>query len=95
MSALNGYDAVLLWRMWQQGDEGARDTLVRYNAEDVASLPALAEITYNKLTERLAGRLPTDVSSLPPTHRHDIDLPFDMNVIERLKSVKFGIGQVL
>ena len=99
LSALNGYDAVLLWRMWQQGDEGARDTLVRYNAEDVASLPALAEITYSKLAGRLAGRpagrLPTDVSSLPPTHRHDIDLPFDMKVIERLKSVKFGIGQAL
>ena len=89
LSALSGYDAVLLWRMWQRGNEGARDTLVRYNAEDVASLPALAEIVYN----RLAGRLPTEVSSLAPSHRHDIELPYDADVIEHLSKVKFGTGR--
>ena len=88
LSALSGYDAVLLWRMWQQGSAGARDTLVRYNAEDVASLPALAEIVYN----RLAERLPTDVCRLEATHRHDIDLPYDSDVIEHLKDMKFGTG---
>ena len=89
LSALNGYDAVLLWRMWQQGNEGARDTLVRYNAEDVASLPALAEIVYN----RLAGRLPTEVRNLAPSHRHEIDLPYDADAIGHLKQVKFGTGR--
>ena len=87
MSALNGYDAVLLWRMWQQGSEGARDTLVRYNAEDVASLPALAEIAYN----RLAGRLFAGGCSLSASHRHEIDLPYDIDVIEYLKAGKMGV----
>ena len=89
LSVLSGYDAVLLWRMWQRGSAGARDTLVRYNAEDVASLPALAEIVYN----RLAERLPTDVCSLGATHRHDIDLPYDSDVIEHLKDMKLGTGR--
>ena len=86
LSALSGYDAVLLWRMWRQGNRGARDTLVRYNAEDVASLPALAELTYNKL----AGRLLTEVRSLSATHRHEIDLPYDIDVIEHLQAMKSG-----
>ena len=84
LSALNGYDAVLLWRMWHRGSEGARDTLIRYNAEDVASLPALAEIAYN----RISSRLPTEIWRLEPTHRHEIDLPYDTDVIERLKRAK-------
>ena len=87
LSALSGYDAVLLWRMWQQGSEAARDTLVRYNAEDVASLPALAEIVYN----RLAGRLSAGVCGLSASHRHDIDLPYDIEVIEHLKATKMGV----
>ena len=95
LSALSGYDAVLLWRMWQQGSGGARDTLVRYNAEDVASLPALAEIAYNRLAGRLAGRLPNEVGSLSATHRHGIDLPYDMDVIEHLKQIRFGTGRAL
>ncbi|HJO81168.1 MAG TPA: ribonuclease H-like domain-containing protein, partial [SAR202 cluster bacterium] len=52
LSTLDGYDAVLLWRMWLNGDQGAKDTLIRYNAEDVASLPRLAEITYTRLTQK-------------------------------------------
>ena len=90
LSALSGYDAVLLWRMWQQGSSGARDTLVRYNAEDVASLPALAEIVYN----RLAERLPTKVSGLRAMHRHDISLPYDADVIERLKGINPAMGRL-
>ena len=86
LSALSGYDAVLLWRLWQQGSEAARDTLVRYNAEDVASLPALAELTYNEL----AGRLRSGICDLTATHRHDIDLPYDADVIEHLHLLKSG-----
>ncbi len=84
LSVLSGYDAVLLWKLWQQGDERARDTLVRYNAEDVASLPALAELVYN----RLAGRLPIQTDDLAPTHRCDIDLPYDLDIIEQLGYMK-------
>lgn len=96
LSALSGYDAVLLWRMWHdEGSEAARDTLVRYNAEDVASLPALAEIVYNRLLGRLADRLPTGVQSLAPMHRHEIELPYDVEVIERLRHLHVGKGRSL
>lgn len=89
LSALSGYDAVLLWRMWQRhGSDSARDTLIRYNAEDVASLPALAEIAYNRLTNRLQA----DVPRLPPSHRHEIDLPYDTDVIDYLTRAKSGLG---
>ena len=92
LSALNGYDAVRLWRMWQRyGSDSARDTLIRYNAEDVASLPALSEITYN----RLADRLQADVPQLPPSHRHDIDLPYDTDVIDYLTRAKSAMGSAL
>ena len=83
LSALNGHDAVTLWREWTHGDPRALDTLVRYNAEDVASLPALAETAYNRLAARLPT--PTELPTLTPTHRHSIDLPYDTDVIERIK----------
>lgn len=80
LTALNGYDAITLWRRWTRGDNAARETLIRYNAEDVASLPALAEIAYNRLSESL----PIPCEPLTPLHRHDIDLPFDEDVIEQI-----------
>lgn len=91
LSALNGYDAVRLWGMWRRGSDEARQTLVRYNAEDVASLPALAEIVYN----RLAARLPISAERLAPSHRHNIDLPYDLGVIERLGYVNARAGRAL
>ena len=84
LSTLNGFDAVRMWRMWQMGDAGARHTLIRYNAEDVASLPRLADIVYDSLADRLGiplGRL--DRSPVP-----DIALPFDGEVIRRLAMMK-------
>ena len=84
LQELDGFDAVLMWQMWLNGDAGARDTLVRYNAEDVASLPLLCETVYNKL----AADLPTRADTLAPSHRHDIDLPFDPQVVERTKDYR-------
>ncbi|MCH9009196.1 MAG: ribonuclease H-like domain-containing protein [Chloroflexi bacterium] len=84
LSELDGFDAVLMWQMWLNGDRAARDTLVRYNAEDVASLPLLSETVYNKL----AAELPTEVDALAPSHRHDIDLPFDPQTVERTKEYR-------
>ena len=84
LSGLDGFDAVRMWRMWQMGDAGARDTLIRYNAEDVASLPRLADIVFDGLADRLGvprGRL--DRSPVP-----DIGLPFDGEVIRRLELMK-------
>lgn len=83
LTALSGHDAVTLWQEWTRGDARALETLVRYNAEDVASLPALAEIAYDRLAARLP--MPTSAPPLAPTHRHSIDLPYDIDVIERIK----------
>jgi uncharacterized protein YprB with RNaseH-like and TPR domain len=80
LAGLTGYDAVLLWRMWQEGEAGARDTLIRYNAEDVASLPALAEIVYNALL----AELPVSQSPIEHRPRPVIDLPYDPDVVRRL-----------
>lgn len=80
LAGLSGYDAVLLWRMWLDGNKSARDTLIRYNAEDVASLPALTEIVYNQLASKLSIRL----QPLTPAFRHEIDLPYDMDTIRLL-----------
>ncbi len=46
LSMLTGRDAVALWNMAQEGEPRAMETLIRYNSEDVASLPRLAEYAY-------------------------------------------------
>ena len=81
LSSLNGYDAVRMWRMWTAGNDGALKTLVRYNAEDVLSLPKLAEIAYN----RLAAGIEAPVSALEQWSYSQIDLPYDTDVIRSLK----------
>jgi hypothetical protein len=73
-----------MWQMWLNGDEGARDTLIRYNAEDVASLPLLSETVYNKL----AAELPAKADALAPSHRYDIDLPFDPQTVDKTKDYR-------
>ena len=88
LGSLDGFDAVLMWGLWQQGDAGAKDTLIRYNAEDVVSLPALTEIVYN----RLSAPLPVPCEPLEPAARHNIDLPFDIDVIRELKKVRTRYG---
>ena len=62
LSGIQGADAVALWHRWRQGDRDARETLIRYNEADVASLPALADIAYS----RLASRLPLVTAPLEP-----------------------------
>ena len=81
LSSLNGYDAVRMWRMWTAGNDGALKTLVRYNAEDVLSLPKLAEIAYN----RLAAGIEAPVSTLEQQAYPQVDLPYDTDVIRSLK----------
>ena len=82
MEGLDGYDAVVLWELYRRGDSRALETLVRYNAEDVASLPRLAELAYNGL----AGQLPIAVPSLPLSPRPDLDLPYDRRLVARLRA---------
>ena len=81
LGGLDGFDAVLLWQMWREGHSGARETLARYNAEDVASLPGLAEFVYNRLVSRQA----VACQLLQPSARAIIDLPYDMEVVSELK----------
>ena len=85
LSVLNGYDAVRMWSMWREGDRGALETLVRYNAEDVLSLPKLAEIAYNHLYSAI-GAPAADLESWPYSAG---DLPYDVDVIARLKRPAF------
>lgn len=80
LSALSGYDAVRMWWMWQHGDEGALQTLIRYNAEDVQSLPKLAEIAYNHLSSTIGS----PAGPLAPHTYPENDLPYDVDVIARL-----------
>ena len=81
LSSLNGYDAVRMWRMWTAGDDGALKTLVRYNAEDVLSLPKLAEIAYNRLINGIGA----PVSELERWAYQETVLPYDPDVIRALK----------
>ncbi|AIE87316.1 ribonuclease H-like domain-containing protein [Fimbriimonas ginsengisoli] len=47
---LDGLDAIRLWRRYTTlGDDGALDTLVAYNREDVVNMERLAEIAYDGL----------------------------------------------
>jgi len=80
LAGLSGFDAVRMWSLWRGGDSGALETLIRYNAEDVASLPSLAESAYNGLL----ARLPLSRPPIDPWSRPDIDLPYDRDLIERL-----------
>jgi hypothetical protein len=41
LRGVNGYDAMVLWKRWQQGDRDALETLLQYNADDVWNLALL------------------------------------------------------
>ena len=87
LSSLNGYDAVRMWRMWSRGNEGALDTLIRYNAEDVYSLPKLAEIAYR----RIANSIGAPNGGLDSWEYPESDLPYDLDVIRELGAPRFGL----
>jgi uncharacterized protein YprB with RNaseH-like and TPR domain len=59
LQGMNGYDAVLLWNRYLQGDTLALDTLIRYNREDVVNLKTLMELAYRTQRSRLP--LPRDL----------------------------------
>ncbi len=81
LATLNGYDAVRMWQMWWRDDNaGALDTLIRYNAEDIFSLPKLADIAYN----RIAASIQAPAPKLEPLQYPIADLPYDPNIIDRL-----------
>jgi len=85
LADLDGFDAVRLWHMGQEGEPDAVPTLIRYNAEDVVSLPRLAE----RAIRDLAAGTPladTAVSSFP---EYDTSaLPYDRSLVRYLQERK-------
>lgn len=49
LDGVSGYEAVLLWKRWERGEQAALDKLLTYNREDVVNMVPLAEIAYEKL----------------------------------------------
>ena len=70
---LDGWCAVLLWQYHEQGAEGALETLLRYNLEDVVHLPTLLALVYNTRLQRLPFAVPQVALPPPPA------LPFGFN----------------
>jgi len=50
---LNGYDAVLLWNRYLDGELEALELLLKYNREDVVNLEYLMEFAYRKMAQSL------------------------------------------
>lgn len=50
---LNGYDAVLMWRAYREGDAGALARLLEYNRADIVHLKPLMEHGYREMREKV------------------------------------------
>jgi hypothetical protein len=53
IEGMDGYDAVLLWKAYQWGDEGALDRLILYNTADIVHLKPLMERGYQEMKAQL------------------------------------------
>jgi uncharacterized protein len=81
LGLLDGFDAVLLWRLHERGEMKALTTLLRYNAEDIVGLKPLLELACNKLIMKLPLQLP----HLPVSNRITPDIPYSMELIRAIK----------
>jgi uncharacterized protein YprB with RNaseH-like and TPR domain len=81
LSKLTGRDAVTLWNLAQDGEPNALETLIRYNAEDVASLPSLAEYAYGQNSAGTPMAVPGFFS---PAQFDTSTLPYDPALVEYL-----------
>ena len=84
ISNLDGWCAVLLWQQYELGEEGALETLLYYNAEDVIHLPSLLETVYNSFIEAVPFHV-NEVKMPPPA---TVPYSYDESIIRRV------IGQV-
>lgn len=82
LSLLDGFDAVVLWRLYRRGVPAALDTLLRYNAEDVVGLKPLLEYACN----RLVAELPLELAPMPVAERVTLDIPYSPDLIRSIKS---------
>jgi len=80
VALLDGWCAVLLWQYHERGEEGALETLLRYNLEDVIHLPTLLAVVYNTRIQRLPFFLP-QIECPPLPH---IPFGFDSALISRV-----------
>jgi len=53
IDGMDGYEAVLLWKAYQWGDESALNRLIQYNTADIVHLKPLMEEGYEKMKTRL------------------------------------------
>jgi hypothetical protein len=53
VDGLTGYDAVVLWREYQWGDEAALERLIRYNRADIESLEPIAVWACNEMKRHI------------------------------------------
>ena len=53
IDGMDGYEAVLLWKAYQWGDESALDRLIQYNTADIVHLKPLMEEGYEEMKTRL------------------------------------------
>lgn len=81
LKGVDGFLAVLLWKEYEAGNERALDTLIRYNLEDVVNLQHLADVAYNQAL----ARLPIVVEPIPVHAKWNVDVPFDPDLIQRLR----------
>lgn len=81
VALLDGWCAVLLWQHYEQGEEGALETLLRYNLEDVVHLPTLLAMVYNTRIQRLPFSLPLTAVAPPPPIPFAFDAPLIYRVL--------------
>ena len=53
IDGMDGYQAILLWDAYQNGDKSALETLIRYNRADIVNLKPLMETGYCQMREKL------------------------------------------
>jgi uncharacterized protein YprB with RNaseH-like and TPR domain len=56
VEGLGGFEAVLLWQAYQQGDQDALNRLVRYNRADIVNLEPLMKMGFEQMKSKLTGR---------------------------------------
>ncbi len=55
LDGLDGYDAVMLWKAYQWGDEPSLARLIRYNTLDIVNLEPLMEFCFRRLKTALGS----------------------------------------
>jgi hypothetical protein len=53
IEGLDGFDAVLLWRNYQWGDQKALEKLIQYNTADIVNLKPLMVFGYQEMKQKL------------------------------------------